>query len=207
MAQQTTLEVAPRTILGKATKHLRRDGIIPGNIYGHKESSLAVQVNAAALDRLRRENGLRNIISLRMPGSAPVTVLVRHIQHQPVSGQILHIDFSRASLGDAIESKVPLHFVGEAPGVKVLGGTLLHLLEALPITYKVSEIVEYIEADISGLTEIGAIFYARDVQLPAGAKLLIDLDEPIAKISAPRGEVAGAGEAATETPTAEKTEG
>src|SRR6476659_4948627 len=111
MAQQTILEVTPRTVLGKATKHLRREGIIPGNIYGHKAESVAVQVDALKFERLRREHGLRNIVSLRLPNAAPETVLVRHIQRDPVSSNILHVDFSRVSLEEEIGSKIPLHYV------------------------------------------------------------------------------------------------
>ncbi len=197
MAQQVTFEVAPRTVMGKATKRLRRAGIIPGNVYGHKQASVPVQVDAVEFERLRRAHGLRNIIALRMGTSRPQTVLVRHLQHDALSGKILHIDFSRVNLEETIESKIPLHFVGEAPGVKVFGGVLLHLLEALPVECKAEDIVEHIDVDVSSLAEIGDVLHARDVPLPAGYKLTIDPDEPIAKINAPRVEVPGAEEAAT----------
>ena len=196
MAQATSkgsvaeLVVTPRTVVGKATKSLRRTGIIPANIYGHKEASIAVQIDAHALDRLRRENGLRSIISLRLPGKKGTqTVLVRHIQHDPLSGKILHVDFSRVSMQERIEMKIPLHFAGEAPGVKLQGGVLLHLLEALPVECKASDIVEAIEVDLSPLTEIDSILHARDIKLPAGYKLAVEGDDPIIKLTAPRIEV------------------
>ncbi len=105
MAQATSrrgtaeLAVASRTMVGKATKHLRRAGVIPANIYGHKEASIAVQIDTHTFDRLRREHGLRSIIALRLPGEKGTqTVLVRHIQYDPLSGKILHVDFSRVSM-------------------------------------------------------------------------------------------------------------
>ena len=184
------LAVTPRTIVGKATKRLRRAGVIPANIYGHGEASIAVQVDTRAFYRLRREHGLRNIVSLRLPGKKGMqTVLVRHIQYDSLSGKILHVDFSRVSMQERIEMKVPLHFTGEAPGVKLHSGILLHLLEALPVECKASDIVEAIEVDLSPLTEIDAIIYARDMKLPEGYTLAIDGDDPVVKVTAPRVEV------------------
>ena len=184
------LAVTPRTIVGKATKRLRRAGVIPANIYGHGEASIAVQVDTRAFNRLRREHGLRNIVSLRLPGKKGMqTVLVRHIQYDSLSGKILHVDFSRVSMQERIEMKVPLHFTGEAPGVKLHSGILLHLLEALPVECKASDIVEAIEVDLSPLTEIDAIINARDMKLPEGYTLAIDGDDPVVKVTAPRVEV------------------
>jgi large subunit ribosomal protein L25 len=210
MAQATSkgssaeLAVTPRTVVGKATKSLRRTGVIPANIYGHKEDSIAIQIDARTFDRLRREHGLRSIISLRLPeNKGTQTVLVRHIQYDPLSGKILHVDFSRVSMQERIEMKIPLHFVGEAPGVKLQGGVLLHLLEALPVECKASDIVEAIEVDLSPLTDIDSILHASDVKLPAGYKLAVDADDPIIKLTAPRVELpaAEAGTSAPETAT------
>lgn len=200
MSETTELVVNPRTVAGKATRHLRNVGIVPANIYGHKEASLAVQIEAQTFDRLRREHGLRNIISLRLPGKTGVqTVLVRHIQYHPVSGKILHVDFSRVSMEEQIEMKIPLHFVGEAPAVKLHGGVLLHLMETLPVGCKASDILESIDVDLSSMTDIESTLHASDVKLPAGYKLAIDGDEPIAKIAAPRSGLPEA-EAATSAP-------
>jgi len=184
------LAVTPRTVVGKATKRLRRTGLIPANIYGHKEASIAVQIDAHTFDHLRREHGLRNIVSLRLPGKKGTqTVLVRHIQYDPLSGKILHVDFSRVSMQERIEMKIPLHFIGDAPGVKIHGGVLLHLLEALPVECKASDIIEAIEVDLLPLTEIDSILYARDVKLPTGYKLAVDADDPVVKVTAPRVEL------------------
>ena len=200
------LAVIPRTVLGKATKRLRKTGVIPANIYGHKESSIAVQIDAHTFDRLRREHGLRSIIALRLPGrKGAQTVLVRHIQYDPLSGKILHVDFSRVSMQERIEMKIPLHFIGEAPGVKLQGGVLLHLLEALSVECKASDIIEAIEVDLSSLTDIDSMLHARDIKLPADYKLAVDPDDPIVKVTAPRVELptaeAAIGVPETTTPT------
>ena len=82
MTQQTVLQISPREVTGKATKRLRKSGIIPANISGHKEESQAVQVEALAFEALRRAHAATSIITLRLSGSDRVqTALVRRVQY------------------------------------------------------------------------------------------------------------------------------
>jgi len=204
MTQQTVLQISPREVTGKATKRLRRSGIIPANISGHKEESQAVQVEALAFEALKRAHAATSIITLRLSGSSRVqTALVRRVQRDPRSGKILHIDFSRVSLTERITMKVPLRFVGEAPAVKAEGGVLLHLLDNLEVECTASDIVDYIEVDISALTEIDTILHAEDAKLPANFTLITDPNEGIAKVAATRAEKAE--EEAEEAAAAEAT--
>ncbi len=205
---ETILQISPREVKGKATKRLRKAGIIPANIFGHKEESQTVQVNATAFEALRRARGATGLISLRMPGSDRAqTVLVRRVQRDPRSGKILHIDFSRVSLTERITMKLPLRLVGEAPAVKEENGVLLHLLDALEVECTASDIVEYLEVDVSPLTEIDAMLHAEDVQLPANFTLITDPKEGIAKVAATRAEkaeVVAEAAAPAEAPAAEE---
>ena len=211
MTQQTVLQISSREVTGKATKRLRKAGIIPANISGHKEESQAVQVEALAFEALRRAHAATSIITLRLSGSNRVqTALVRRVQRDPRSGKILHIDFSRVSLTERITMKVPLRFVGEATAVKVEGGVLLHLLDALEVECTASDIVDYIEVDISSLTEIDSILHAEDVKLPANFTLITDPNEGIAKVAPTRAEKAEEAEEAAapaeEAPARETSE-
>ncbi|HEX6108939.1 MAG TPA: 50S ribosomal protein L25 [Ktedonobacteraceae bacterium] len=210
MTQQTVLQISPRVVTGKATKRLRKSGIIPANISGHKEESQTVQVEALAFEALKRAHGATGIITLRLSDSNRAqTALVRRVQRDPRSGKILHIDFSRVSLTERITMKVPLRFVGEAPAVKDEGGVLLHLLDTLEVECTASDIVDYIEVDISPLTEIDSMLHAEDVQLPTNFTLITDPKEGIAKVAATRVEkVEEAAEetaAPAEAPAAEET--
>ena len=210
MTQQTVLQISPREVTGKATKRLRKSGIIPANISGHKEESQTVQVEALAFEALKRAHGATGIITLRLSNSNRAqTALVRRVQRDPRSGKILHIDFSRVSLTERITMKVPLRFVGEAPAVKDEGGVLLHLLDTLEVECTASDIVDYIEVDISPLTEIDSMLHAEDVQLPTNFTLITDPKEGIAKVAATRvekvEEAAEAAAAPAEAPAAEET--
>lgn len=201
MAEQKELEVTRRSVFGKQTKKLRREGKIPGNVYGHGQEPIPVQFDSHTFDRLSHQHGFRHLIALRGLGSSTETVLVRHIQHEPAKDKVLHVDFTRVSMDERIEARIPLRFVGEAPGVKLAGGLLLHLVEALLVECRASEIVEAIEVDISKLAEIDAIMYAHEVKLPANYTLATDPEEPIVKIDVTRGRVSEAEVAESSAPT------
>ena len=197
MAEQTELLVAKRENVGKAAKRLRNVGIIPANIYGHKEESEAVQVNAVEFEALRKARKTSGIIALHMDGGSKMqTALVRHIQRNPINGKILHIDFFRVSLTDRIVMKVPLHFTGEAPGVKNESGVLLHLVDALEVECAAQDIVNAFDVDVTSLEHIDDALHASDVTLPQGFKLITDPEEAIAKVAATRAEKAEEEEAA-----------
>lgn len=205
MVQQRELEVTRRSVFGKQTKMLRREGKIPGNVYGHGREPIPVQLDGHTFERLSHTHGLRTIVTLKGLGSSAETVLVRHVQRDPIKDKILHVDFTRVSMEERIEARIPLHFVGDAPGVKLGGGLLLHLVEALPVECRASELVDALEVDITGLTEIDSIMYAREVKLPANYILATDPDEPIVKVAAPRTRLAEE-EAAEGTAAASSTE-
>lgn len=217
MAQRTELAISHREVMGKATKRLRKAGIIPANIFGHKETPQAVQLEAIEFERLRRSHAATGIIALRLPDKSGVqTALIRHVQHDPRSGKVIHIDFFRVSMTERLNVKVPLHFVGEAPGVKVEGGVLLHLLDTLEVECRARDIPENIEIDVSSLADIDSILHAGEVKLPASITLVTDPNEGVVKVAASRLEKeieeaapeAAAPEAAPEAaaPAAETTE-
>jgi large subunit ribosomal protein L25 len=190
MAEQVELTVARREVMGKKTKQLRKAGMIPANVFGHKETPVAIQIDAVEFERVRRAHGTRNIIALRLPDLGVQTALIRHVQHDPVSGKILHIDFFRVYMNERIEVRVPLRFVGEAPGVRVEGGVLLRLLETLEIECLASDIPDALDVDITTMANIDDILHAKDISLPEGFTLVTDPEEPIAKIEETRAEVA-----------------
>lgn len=190
MAQQTELEVSPRRVMGKATKRLRKAGIIPANIFGHHQLSEALQIDAIAFERMQREHRGRSMLTLRLPDATTQTALIRHVQHDPRSGKVIHVDFFRVNLSESVDVKVRLHFVGESAAVKNEGGVLLHLLEALEIECAASDIPEFIEVDITPLNEIDDTIHAGDIQLPANVTLITEPTEGVAKVVATKAEMA-----------------
>ena len=201
MAEIKELAVESRTVMGKATKRLRKAGIIPAHVFGRSEEPEAIQIDAKTFEQFLRSHSATNIITLKLPGHTQ-TVLLRHLQHAPTTSQILHADFFRLTMEERIRIKLPLHFVGEAPAVKIEGGVLLHLLEALDVACRASDLVEHLDVDISSLKQIGDILHAKDIPLPQGYTLFTDADEPAVKVAPSRAEAAEVPPtAATETST------
>lgn len=182
--------------MGKATKRLRKAGIIPAHVFGRGEEPEAIQIDAKTFEQFLRSHAATNIITLNLPGHTQ-TVLLRHLQHEPATSKILHADFFRVTMEERIRVKLPLHFVGEAPAVKIEGGVLLHLLEALDVECRASDLVEHLDVDISSLTQIGDILHAKAIALPQGYTLFTDAEEPVVKVAASRAEVAEETAAAT----------
>jgi large subunit ribosomal protein L25 len=212
MAEKVELVVTSREAMGSAAKQLRKKGILPANIYGHHEASQSIQINVRDFEQIVRSHAATGIIRLRQSGDgAEQTALIRHVQHDPRSGKAIHVDFFRVSMTERLAVKVALHFVGEAPAVKNEGGVLLHLLDTIEVEGMASDLPEFIEVDISPLTEIDAILHAGDLKLPDNFTLITDAGEGVAKIAATRAEkveevataevaapaIAGAGEAST----------
>ncbi|MBM3119963.1 MAG: 50S ribosomal protein L25, partial [Chloroflexi bacterium] len=123
------LEVAKREVTGKKVRFLRRQGITPGNIYGHGIDSTVVNVDTKSLKHLLANVGKTDLISLKIADSkAPVLALVRDVQRNPLTDEFLHVDFYHVKMTEKIKVDVPLVFVGEAPVLdKIKNASVLHL--------------------------------------------------------------------------------
>jgi large subunit ribosomal protein L25 len=189
MAEQVTLEIEPRTVLGKRVRQLRRAGILPANIYGHGRDSRPVQVNSLEFRKLLNAHGGSRIIQLQLNGAAE-PALVRHIEREPRSGKIQHVDFMHVEMNETLRARVTVHLVGEAPAVKTLNGVLLHLADTVEVECLPADLPESLEVDVSGLEELDVPVLASDIKLPRKVTLLTDGAEQLAKVVATRAEVA-----------------
>lgn len=206
MATKTkvTLQAEPRTIQGKQVRQLRRQGVLPARIFGHGDS-LMVQVDERTVLRLRETHQTAGLITLTITGQKlPETVMITHIEQEPKSAKMLHIDFARVLMNEAIRSRVPLHLVGESPAAKSSGGALIPLLEAIEIECLPGDLPEFLNLDVSKLISMDVVLHASDITLPEGVKLLIHADEAVVKVQALRGEAAATvtPEVAAATPAA-----
>ncbi|HET8843470.1 MAG TPA: 50S ribosomal protein L25 [Ktedonobacteraceae bacterium] len=189
MAKHTELAVSPREVTGKATRQLRATGLLPANIFGQGTKSQTIQLSTLDFDRLRNGHHTSVVIVLRIEGTLlPQMALVRHVQRHPITEKVLHIDFLRIDLKERVTARLPLHFEGDAPAVKAEGGMVLHLLETLEVECAAGDIIQFLSADISHLESIDAMLHAKDIKLPPNYTLLADPDEPVVKITQPRGE-------------------
>jgi large subunit ribosomal protein L25 len=202
MAEQITLEIEPRSVLGKQVRRLRREGILPANIYGHGRPSRTVQINSLEFRKLLNAHGGSRVIQLRLNGASE-PALVRHIEREPKTGKIQHVDFLHVEMNVKLRARVPVRVVGEAPAVKAHNGVMLHLADTVEVECLPADLPEALEVDVSGLEELDVPVLVSDIKLPRNVTLLTDSAEQLAKVVATRAEPepeAAAPEAAEEAP-------
>ena len=181
------LHAEPRRIRGKKVRFMRREGTIPANVYSRGSDSMQVQVDAMEMGKLLSEHGTGGIIALSLTGEKhPKSVLVREIQRDPLTDNVLHVDFQQVSMSEEVKVSVPLVLVGESPAVKAKAGILLQVVYNLEIRGQARQIPEKIEVDISDLIEAEQAVHLRDISLGEGLAASADLDGVVAKVEAPR---------------------
>jgi len=194
----TTLTVAPRTVEGsRANRRLRRDGLVPGVVYGGEGEPIAFQVDARTLRHALAHGGA--VISLTVEGEGATPVVLKDQQRHPVTGATLHVDLLRVDLRQRITATVVLELTGsdDAPGVKA-GGVLEQVTRELSIEALPNEIPDAIQHDVSA-AEIGDTIALDAIAAPAGVLLLDDPETVVATITPPRLSVEPSEEIETET--------
>jgi large subunit ribosomal protein L25 len=193
MAQQANLQAASRTATGKgAARSLRRDGKVPGVIYGHGREAEAVTIDKSALNKmLFGISAGTTILDVAIDGRAPVKALIREIQRDSLRpAEILHLDLYEVRGDEEITLAVPIRLIGVPDGVRNFGGVLDHVLRELEVEVLPSNIPDHVDLDVTALT-IGHSLFVRDVKVE-NAKVLNDPDTPICTVVAPRTEEAPA---------------
>jgi large subunit ribosomal protein L25 len=182
------LDVSKRDVTGKKVRFLRRQGLIPGNIYGHGIESTAVQTNSKDLKKLLAHAGQTDLISLKLSSAkAPTKVLLRDIQRNPRNNELLHVEFYQVRMTEKIKADVPVVLVGEAPVLKnIKGSSLLQLIDALHIEALPDDLPHNVEVDVSVLSEIDHAIHIKDIQLSKGVTLLSEEDHVVVKVAEAR---------------------
>jgi len=205
MAQQASLEVVSRSGTGKgAARTLRREGKVPGVIYGHDRAAESVAIDTATLAKmLVGISAATTIVDVSVDGRPPVKALIREIQRDSVRPTtIIHLDLYEVRSDEEITLEVPVRLIGVPDGVRNFGGVLDHVLRDLEIEVLPSNIPEHVDLDVTALA-IGHSLFVRDLQVP-NARILNDPDTPICTVVAPRAEETPA--AVAEEPAAAEPE-
>jgi len=172
-----------RDDVGKGgARKARAAGRIPCVLYGHGEEPTALSVSAREFELAVRKQGGNPIMSLGLDGGEH-TALIRAVQYDPVSHDILHLDFLRISLTETIEVEVSIRFVGTAVGVKDGGGILEPILRELRVRCLPTEIPPFVEVDVTALN-IGDSVHASAISAP-GVTIVTDADVTVATVVPP----------------------
>jgi len=207
------LTATTREKLGsRYSQRVRSAGRLPAVMYGHKEEPVSLSLDAREV--LRHIHKGEKVFQIDLNGAKQL-VLLKAVSFDYLGTNIIHADFARASLKDRVRSKVHVHLVGEAVGLKVAGAVLVHPVTELEIECTLENLPEHLDISITDLTDEHALT-ADKVELPEGAKLITDSHAVIAQIVIQKEEVvatptaeagAVAGQAAPEVLTAKKDEG
>lgn len=176
---KAVLKAQPRTVVGKQVKQLRRDGLVPGIIYGRQEPVI-VQLNALELHLALRGAGDNDLFNLEVAGKN-YSVLARDVQRHATRRDLIHVDFLEVSMDQIIESEAELHFVGKSPVASF--GRISHLVHMIEISAKPNDLVSTIEVDEALISDVNTAntIYVRDIPVPAGVTILSDPDLAVAK--------------------------
>ncbi len=189
-----------------ASRRLRRAGKVPAILYGGEAAAEPIDVDHNALfHSLKRETFHASILTMNLDGQKQ-QVLLRDYQMHAYKPQVLHVDFQRVSADRKIHMKVPLHFVNAdiAPGIKLQGGVVSHVINELSVTCLPADLPEFIEVDMKDVA-VGHSIHVNDLKLPNGVEPVLHQGENpvVASIVVPRGtteaELAVAGDAAAAT--------
>ena len=173
MAEAVKVAVRPRTVLGKKTEALRRQGVLPGVVYGGHADSQPVETDMRAFELGYRRWGSTTLISLEGIGGDGTPALITGVARNPVTGKILHVDFERVSLTERTHAEVPLHFTGTAPALKV-GGVLVHAIEHVRVEALPQDIPHAISVDLTKLEDIDDALFVRDLVVDTTTVKVLD---------------------------------
>jgi large subunit ribosomal protein L25 len=178
------LSAEPRDLFGKHVRRLRRHGIVPANIYGHGDSR-AIQAPARALEHLLVHGGRTGLIAIAVDGTSE-TALMKGIQRDPRSAQLLHVEFQAVSMDESVTSTVPLRFVGESPAVAKMGGIMTHPRTEVRVTARASDLPESIEVDLSSIVELHGAIHVSDLPESTLYTVIDAPEDVLAMVQPPR---------------------
>lgn len=186
--EKIELEAQKREESGKKLKAVRREGLIPAVVYGRKIKPLSIVIDGKNFIRtiLRSEAGMNAIVSLKVAGekTKAIPVLTHEVQRDPLTDEILHVDFRHIVMDEAIKTRVHIELIGLPIGVKETGGVLVSGLREVEVECLPTDIPDKYEIDVSEL-KIGDSLHVSDLAQVAKVKILTTPTEMIANCSPP----------------------
>jgi len=202
--KRETLSAEKRIVLGKKVKKLRRDGIMPANVYGQGHKSVAIQIPIKEFIAIYKIAGETGVIDLSFEKET-LPVLIHSVQKEPRSQDVLHVDFLVVNLKQKITTRVPLVSVGEPSAVKDKLGILIAVASDVEVEALPTDLPEKVEVDVQSLNAVGDHILIGDIKAPSVFSITSDptqiafkIDELVQKEEVPEETPAEEGEVSTE---------
>lgn len=181
--ESISLELSPREVLGKKVKRLRRQGVIPVHLYGPGVDPQPLQCETTKLvDVLVRAGGNTAVTVTVQGGRETHLAFAREIQWDPRRDDILHVDFLAVDASRPVSAQVPITLIGDSPGARTAGGTVMQQLRDLNVEALPLEVPRELELDLSMLTEPDGVLRAADIVIPGNVTLLTDPEDVVVRI-------------------------
>ena len=180
------LKAQKREILGKQVKKIRKEGLVPAIIYGHKFKNISLKVNLSDFLIILKQAGESTIIKLEIEGDKTYDVLIHDILRDPVSEEVLHIDFYRIKADEAITTEIALIFENISAAVEDLGGILITNLRTIRVKALSKDLPHDIKVDISLLKNLNDHIKISDLPISEKVEVLANMDDVVALVKAPR---------------------
>lgn len=189
MAKQVKLTAQSRTAIGRAAvRKIKQAGLVPAVVYGAKQPPLHLQLSSREVTNvLAKATGEHFLVELEIAGGASAgnrLALIQEVQHHPVRGDVLHVDFHAVSADEKLHASVPVETVGEPNGVKNFGGLLEVPMHSIEVECLPRHLPDVIRVDVSNLN-VGDAIHVRDLQLPEGVTAHVDADLTVVRVAAP----------------------
>jgi len=182
-----TLKAENRKVMGRKVKTLRKQGLVPANIYGRDVKSHAVEINSKEFRDVYKQTGETGIIEL-MLGKEMRPVLVHNLQVHPVTGELIHVDFLQVNLKEKVTAQIPVEFVGESPAEKSGAGTAVILTQELEVEGLPGDLPKSFEIDATKLIEADQVVKVSDLTVNTDIEIKADPETVIAKVEPPQTE-------------------
>ena len=180
MAPKTSLKAESRKITGRKVKTLRKQGILPANIFGKGVESQTIKLPLKSFQEAFKQAGETSLVDLVVDDKKSTPVLITNIHTDPVTGLPIHADFHQVDLTQTVTANIPVELVGESPAVKEAGGILVHAINEIEVEALPTELPESFEIDISTLKEIGDSILVSSLKTSDKVEIKIeDLESPI----------------------------
>ncbi len=176
------LLVQERTVLGKKTKSLRKEGFVPAELFGHGIKNRHLSVSLKEFTKTYKEAGENTVITLADEQGEKFSVLISDVILDHLSGNIIAVDFHHIRKGEKIQTKVPIEFIGEAPATKK-GLVLVKVLDEVEIEALPEHIPHRFEVELSGLKEEGQGIAIHDLKIGKEVKLITPSDTIIVTVT------------------------
>lgn len=185
--KRPVLKVKPRKIAGRKVKRLRKEGFLPASIYGKKFKSKSLKVDLKEAASLLGKVGETGLVDLQIEGEKEkLTVLLKNPQHDPVTDQLIHLDFHKVDLTEKVTAHIPIEFAGHSPIVKRGEALLVQTLDEVEVEALPADLPEKFVVDLSKLEKIDDVFTAGQLKFDAQKiELKTDKNQILVKVEPP----------------------